>query len=32
MYLQKNFKIVSKRKPTSKQLKDLIFAFNVSDM
>ncbi len=26
----KNFKIVSKRKPTSKQLKDLIFAFNIS--
>ena len=26
---KKNFKIVSKRKPTSKQLKDLIFAFNV---
>ena len=25
----KNFKIVSKRKPTHKQLKDLIFAFNV---
>ena len=25
----KNFKIVSKRKPTSRQLKDLIFAFNV---
>jgi len=25
----KNFKIVSKQKPTSKQLKDLIFAFNV---
>ncbi len=25
----KNFKVVSKRKPTSKQLKDLIFAFNV---
>ena len=24
-----NFKFVSKRKPTSKQLKDLIFAFNV---
>ena len=26
---KKNFKVVSKRKPTSKQLKDLIFAFNV---
>ena len=26
---KKNFKIVSKLKPTSKQLKDLIFAFNV---
>ena len=26
---KKNFKIVSKRKPTSKQLKDLIFAFNI---
>tara|TARA_Y100000768_G_C23949945_1_gene669616 strand:+ start:65 stop:1600 length:1536 start_codon:yes stop_codon:yes gene_type:complete len=25
----KNFKVVSKRKPTSKQLKDLLFAFNV---
>jgi len=25
----KNFKIVSKRKPTSKQMKNLIFAFNV---
>ena len=29
LFLKKNFKIVSKRKPTSKQLKDLIFAFNV---
>ena len=28
-FSNKNFKIVSKRKPTSKQLKDLIFAFNV---
>ena len=28
-FSKKNFKIVSKRKPTSKQLKDLIFAFNV---
>ena len=28
-FLGKNFKIVSKRKPTSKQLRDLIFAFNV---
>ena len=28
-FTNKNFKIVSKRKPTSKQLKDLIFAFNV---
>ncbi len=26
---KKNFKVVSKRQPTSKQLKDLIFAFNV---
>ena len=26
---KKNFKVVSKHKPTSKQLKDLIFAFNV---
>ena len=26
---KKNFKIVSKRKPTSNQLRDLIFAFNV---
>ena len=25
----KNFKVVSKRKPTAKQLKDLIFAFNI---
>ena len=29
LFAKKNFKIVSKRKPTSKQLKDLIFAFNV---
>ena len=29
LYSKKNFKIVSKRKPTSKQFKDLIFAFNV---
>ena len=29
LFSTKNFKIVSKRKPTSKQLKDLIFAFNV---
>ena len=29
MFTKKNFKIVSKRKPSSKQLKDLIFAFNV---
>ena len=29
IFAKKNFKIVSKRKPTSKQLKDLIFAFNV---
>ncbi len=29
MFTKKNFKIVSKRKPNSKQLKDLIFAFNV---
>ena len=28
-FTRKDFKIVSKRKPTSKQLKDLIFAFNV---
>ncbi len=28
-FSNKNFKIVSKRKPTLKQLKDLIFAFNV---
>ncbi len=28
-FVNKNFKVVSKRKPTSKQLKDLIFAFNV---
>ena len=29
LFSKENFKIVSKRKPTSKQLKDLIFAFNV---
>ncbi len=29
LFSKKNFKIVSKRKPTTKQLKDLIFAFNV---
>tara|TARA_B100001121_G_scaffold227610_1_gene200923 strand:- start:38 stop:1576 length:1539 start_codon:yes stop_codon:yes gene_type:complete len=29
IFSKKNFKIVSKRKPTPKQLKDLIFAFNV---
>ena len=29
MFTKKNFKVVSKRKPTLKQLKDLIFAFNV---
>jgi len=29
LFTKKNFEIVSKRKPTSKQLKDLIFAFNV---
>jgi len=29
LFSKKNFKIVSKLKPTSKQLKDLIFAFNV---
>jgi len=29
LFSKKNFKIVSKRKPSSKQLKDLIFAFNV---
>ncbi len=28
-FTQKNFKVVSNRKPSSKQLKDLIFAFNV---
>ena len=28
-FSNKNFKVVSKRKPSSKQLKDLIFAFNV---
>ena len=29
LFSNKNFKIVSKQKPTTKQLKDLIFAFNV---
>ena len=29
VFTKKNFKIVSKRKPTLKQLNDLIFAFNV---
>ena len=29
LFSKKNFKIVSKQKPTPKQLKDLIFAFNV---
>ena len=29
LFSSKNFKIVSKRKPTSKQLKDLVFAFNI---
>ena len=29
IFAKKNFKIVSKRKPTPKQLRDLIFAFNV---
>ncbi len=28
-YSKKNFRVVSKKKPTTKQLKDLIFAFNV---
>ena len=28
-FSKENFKVVSKKKPTSKQLKDLIFAFNV---
>ncbi len=28
-FTNKNFKVVSKRKPTSQQLKDLVFAFNV---
>ena len=28
-FSNRNFKVVSKRKPSSKQLKDLIFAFNV---
>ena len=29
IFKNKNFKVVSKRKPTTKQLKDLMFAFNV---
>ena len=29
LFSKKNFKVVSKRKPTSKQLKDLVFAFNI---
>jgi len=29
LFSEKNFKIVSKKKPTKKQIKDLIFAFNV---
>ena len=29
IFTKKNFKVVSKQKPTSNQLKDLIFAFNV---
>ena len=29
IFTKKNFKVVSKKKPTYKQLKDLIFAFNV---
>jgi len=29
LFSEKNFKIVSKKKPTTKQIKDLIFAFNV---
>ena len=29
IFSNKDFKVVSKRKPTSKQIKDLIFAFNV---
>ena len=29
LFSKKDFKIVSKRKPTSKQFKDLIFAFNI---
>ena len=29
IFTKRNFKVVSKRKPTKKQLKDLIFAFNV---
>jgi phosphoribosylaminoimidazolecarboxamide formyltransferase/IMP cyclohydrolase len=28
-FSNKDFKIVSKRKPTSKQMKNLIFAFNI---
>ncbi len=28
-FIKKDFKIVSKKKPTSKQMKDLIFAFNI---
>ena len=30
IFNMKNFKIVSKQKPTTKQLRDLIFAFNIS--
>ena len=29
LFSSKNFKLVSKKKPSSKQLKDLIFAFNI---
>ena len=29
IFAKKNFRVVSKKKPTSKQLKDLIFAFNI---
>ncbi len=29
LFSNKNFKVVSKRKPTKKQLKDLLFAFNI---
>ena len=29
IFTKKNFKVVSKKKPTSKQIADLIFAFNV---